>query len=42
MRALPPSRDVVRVVPARFGIEAGMVGAAILALEGLRDRGERL
>ncbi len=41
-RALPPSRDVVRVVPARFGIEAGMVGAAILALEGLRERGERL
>lgn len=32
-RALPPSRDVVRVVAARFGIEAGMIGAAALALE---------
>jgi glucokinase len=32
-RALPPSRDQVRIVPAHFGDEAGMVGAAILALE---------
>jgi len=32
-RALPPSRDQVRIVPADFGEEAGMVGAAILALE---------
>jgi glucokinase len=33
-RALPPSRDQVRIVPAHFGDEAGMVGAAIFALEG--------
>jgi hypothetical protein len=30
-RALSPSRDVVRIVPARFGAESGMLGAAILA-----------
>jgi glucokinase len=35
-RALPPSRDVVRVVSARFGEESGMLGAALLAFEGLR------
>lgn len=34
-RALPPSRDEVRIVPARFGVEAGMVGAAALAFDGL-------
>ena len=34
-RALPPSRDLVRIVPARFGIEAGMIGAAALAFDGL-------
>jgi glucokinase len=33
-RALRPSRDVVRIVPAHFGADAGMLGAAILALEG--------
>ena len=40
-RALPPARDVVDVVPARFGEEAGMLGAAMLALEsrGLRAPG---
>jgi glucokinase len=32
-RALPPGRDNVRVVAAQFGAEAGMVGAALLALE---------
>jgi glucokinase len=32
-RALPPGRDLVQVVAARFGAEAGMVGAATLALE---------
>jgi glucokinase len=37
-RALPPSRDVVRIVPARFGIEAGMIGAAALAFDGLAER----
>jgi glucokinase len=30
-RALSPSRDVVRIVPARFGAESGMLGAAALA-----------
>jgi glucokinase len=34
-RALPPSRDEVRIVAARFGVEAGMIGAAALAFEGL-------
>jgi glucokinase len=33
-RALPPSRDEVRVVAARFGVEAGMIGAAALAFDG--------
>jgi glucokinase len=32
-RALPPSRDQVRIVPAHFGDEAGMVGAGLLALD---------
>jgi glucokinase len=35
-RALPPSRDEVRIVAARFGVEAGMVGAAALAFDGLQ------
>jgi glucokinase len=39
-RALPPSRDVVRIVAARFGVEAGMIGAAALAFEGLERRAE--
>jgi glucokinase len=34
-RALPPGRDLVRIVPAGFGEESGMLGAALLALEGL-------
>jgi glucokinase len=38
-RALPPSRDEVKIVAARFGIEAGMVGAAALAFDGLHGRG---
>jgi glucokinase len=38
-RALPPSRDLVRIVPARFGVEAGMVGAAALAFDGLAGDG---
>jgi glucokinase len=41
-RALPPSRDVVRIVAAEFGHEAGMVGAAALALDGLAARQEQL
>jgi glucokinase len=32
-RALAPGRDEVRVVPAAYGPEAGMVGAAIMARE---------
>ncbi len=39
-RALPPSRDEVRIVAAQFGVEAGMVGAAALAFDGLRERTE--
>lgn len=35
-RALRPSRDLVRVVPAHFGADAGMLGAALLALDGTR------
>jgi glucokinase len=34
-RALPPSRDLARVVAARFGAESGMLGAAVLALDGI-------
>jgi glucokinase len=34
-RALPPSRDEVRIVPAELGAEAGMVGAAVLAFDSL-------
>jgi glucokinase len=33
-QALPPVRERVRIVPAHFGDEAGMLGAALLALEG--------
>jgi glucokinase len=39
-RALPPSRDEVRVVAARFGVEAGMIGAAALAFDGLSQQAE--
>ena len=31
--ALPPGREDVRIVPAEFGEESGMIGAAVLALE---------
>jgi len=37
-RALPPSAREVEIRPARFGVEAGMIGAGILALEGLGAR----
>jgi len=33
-RALSPSRDA-RIVPARFGAESGMLGAAVLAMDAL-------
>ena len=32
-RALPPAREMVRVVAAEFGGESGMLGAAVFALE---------
>ena len=35
-RALRPNRDMVRIVPAHFGPEAGMLGGAVLALSGGR------
>jgi len=41
-RVLPPSRDVVRIEAAHFGVEAGMIGAAALAFDGLAMRGEGL
>ena len=37
-RALPPSRDIVEIVPAAFGVEAGMIGAAALAFDGMAER----
>jgi glucokinase len=37
-RALPPSRDEVKIVAARFGVESGMIGAAALAFDGLEQR----
>jgi glucokinase len=37
-RALPPSRDMVEIVAAGFGVEAGMIGAAALAFDGLNER----
>jgi glucokinase len=41
-RALPTSREAVSIVPARFGAESGMLGAAALAFEGLAARGAPL
>jgi glucokinase len=35
-RGLPPNREMLRVVPAKFGPEAGMLGAAVMALDELR------
>jgi glucokinase len=34
-RALSPSKEHARIVPARFGAESGMLGAATLALDGI-------
>jgi glucokinase len=39
-RALPPNRELARIVPAAFGSEAGMIGAALsvlLARQGARE-----
>lgn len=38
VEALAPARDLVRVVPARFGFEAGMIGAALVGFEALDAR----
>jgi glucokinase len=35
IEALPPGRDLVRIVPAQFGAEAGMIGAALVGFEAL-------
>jgi glucokinase len=40
-RGLPPNRDQVRVVPAKFGPEAGMLGAAVMALDELARVGSQ-
>ena len=40
-RALPPSRDEVRIVMAEFGVEAGMIGAATIAFDALGVRAGR-
>jgi glucokinase len=37
-RALTPSGDQVRIVTAAFGVEAGMIGAAALAFDGVGER----
>jgi glucokinase len=34
-RALAPARDIVRIVPAQLGEQAGLVGAALVAFEAL-------
>ncbi|MFM9022375.1 MAG: hypothetical protein ACKOK7_01275 [Solirubrobacterales bacterium] len=34
-QALPSMRSAVRIVPARFGSDAGLIGAATLAFEEL-------
>jgi glucokinase len=39
-RALGPSREEVRIVPAALGVEAGMIGAAALALDRLGEPAE--
>ncbi|MBV8432080.1 MAG: ROK family protein [Solirubrobacterales bacterium] len=38
-RALPPGRDLVRIVTAAFGVEAGMVGAGAFAFDSLAGGG---
>jgi glucokinase len=34
-RALLPARDLVRIVPARLGVEAGLIGAGLVGYEAL-------
>jgi glucokinase len=38
-RALVPARDFVRIVPAVLGVEAGLVGAGLVAFEALEAQG---
>jgi glucokinase len=38
VRALRPNKDIARIVPAHFGNEAGMLGAAALAFDGIARR----
>lgn len=38
-RALPPLAEHAKIVPAHFGTEAGMIGAAAMALEDVKMRG---
>ena len=39
-RALPPNRELVKLVSAGFGTEAGMMGAAMIALDLFKEPGE--
>lgn len=41
-RGLRPNRDIVKVVPAAFGPDAGMLGAACLALDSLADKAKNI
>ena len=34
-RALVPARDLVRIVPAQLGVEAGLIGAGLVGYEAL-------
>ena len=38
VEGLSPARDLVEVVPAAFGVEAGMIGAALVAFEAVDAR----
>jgi glucokinase len=38
VRALRPNKDIAKIVPAHFGNEAGMLGAAALAFDGIARR----
>ena len=39
--ALPPGRDLVRIVPAELGADAGLVGAGFVGFEALAEAGGR-
>lgn len=40
VEGLAPARDLVKVVPAAFGTEAGMIGAALVGFEALDGQGQ--